>query len=350
MNSKNYEFTTECMCICDNHLFFVPRECPVLCRWDFDSDKYEVISQVPDEMGSVDRLFNGMCVFKGKIYLAPYNARKIWIYEMEKNSWLCISVNGVCSEEQTGKFVGCCGYGDYVFFFGYECKRVVRVNINDKNLETILINGGEADGSFWEQSGCIIDSVLYVPNLKNRGICEIDLEKGSGNYKELLNKDCGLCGVSIQRNYMYAMPYSGNELFRIEMGKGVTAKSEIVLLPEDYKGDKNIFNGIVCSDDVVLLFSPYGKSLTMRNKEGMSIEDFGFVRFALHDEQKGFLVSRKGIIELYDNKMNRIKTLHTSMCQDDYVRFIGKNGLQNGIYHETSYFGLQELLSVMSME
>lgn len=347
MKDKVYEITTESMSICNNQLYFVPRECPILCSWDFVSEDYVVLSTIPEEKGSVDRLFNGMCVLNGKLFLAPYNAEKVWIYEINSNSWNSLLLDGCCDRKTNAKFVGCYGYGEYIFLFGYECNNIVRINVNDGSIEKVLINWKESHGSFWGQSICVIDAMLYIANLKEYGICAVDLEKGSGEYLRESGSDCAFCGICINENIMYAMPYSGNKMYGIEKDK----KNVVIDLPEDYKSDRNIFNGLVTSDAVTLLFSPYGKSLVMRDREdGREFEEFGFVRFALYDTQLGFIVSKKGMIEQYDNNMNLIKTLVTHINQDKYIRYIGKNGFQSGIYQENSYFGLHEMLEIMSME
>lgn len=347
MKEKLYEITTECMSVYDNRLYFVPRECPVLCCWDFVSEDFVVLSTIPEEKGTVDRLFNGMCVLNGKLFLAPYNAEKVWIYEIKSNSWSSLLLDGCCDSKTNAKFVGCYGCKDYIYLFGYECKNVVRINLNDESVEKVLINGKESNGSFWGQSFCVIDSTLYVANLKEYGICAVDLEKGSGEYIKKSESDCAFCGICINGNKMYAMPYSGNKMYEIEKDE----KDIVITLPEEYKSARNIFNGLVTFDAVTLLFSPYGKSLLMRDRgNGREFEEFGFVRFALYDTRFGFIVGKKGMIEQYDNDMKLIKTLVTRINQDKYIRYIGENGLQSGIYQENSYFGLHEMLEIMSME
>lgn len=347
MKDKVYEITTESMCIYDNKLYFVPRECAVLCSWDFVSEDYTVLSTIPEEKGTVDRLFNGMCTLNGKLFLAPYNAEKVWIYEIKSNSWNQLSLDGCCDEKTSAKFVGCYGYGEHIYLFGYECNNIIRINVNDGSIEKVLITGKESHGSFWGQSVCVIDSILYVANLKEYGLCAIDLEKGSGEYLKEPGGDCAFCGVCINENVMYAMPYCGNNMYEIEND----GKNAVINLPEQYKTDRNIFNGLVASDTVTLLYSPYGKSLLMRDRgNDQEFDGFGFVRFALYDTQVGFIVSKKGMIEQYDNNMNLVKMLATCINQDKYIRYIGENGLKSGIYQENSFFGLHEMLEIMSME
>lgn len=297
---KKYKLTTESMCIWNGNLYFVPRECPILCKWDLTSAHYEIIGEIPCENAIRERLFDGMCFLEGKLILAPHNAEKIWMYDIELNIWEGVGLDGVCSSDRNAKYVGCKACGGYAYFFGYEAKNIIRMNSNGVVEEVEIKNDG-TKGAFWGQSVAIADRRIMVANLKERRICQINIDTGNAEYTSMGDELLESCGVTYFNKTFYLAPYKGNKLFVVDENN----KSTMTELPKDYSVDKNFLNGVVVSEQAILLFSPLGESLIIRDFDsGCSFEKFGFIRYAIYDETIGFIISRNGCIEVFNSSMD----------------------------------------------
>lgn len=340
---KTYELTTESLSVLNNNLYFVPRECPIVCRWDFQSDIFEVVSDVPEENPLIDRLFNGACILDNKMVLAPYNAKKIWIYDIESGNWNSLDLDGICDGELKGKYVGCKSYEQFVYFFGYEASNVLRINLLG-SLKEIPIKNRESKGGFWGQSVATVNEKIMIPNLNERGICQINSGDESVELITLNDVMTENCGIAYNNNVLFIVPYKGNQLMAV-YENGI---SKIIKLPNSLSGNVNYFNGIAASVNALILFSPLGKSLFIRDIANSCVyEDNGFISYAIYDETIGFVVSKKGCIEIYDDNLILKKKISTVIDGEKYLNLIRKNGLKGGLYQENIYFGLKEMLEVI---
>jgi hypothetical protein len=340
---KKYRLTTESMCIWNRELYFVPRECPVICKWDFKSETYEILSEIPDENALCERLFNGMCILDGKVVLVPYNAEKIWIFEISEKTWDSISLNNLSSNELGARYVGGKTVGNYAYMFGYESRNILRIDPRISSAQIVKILDSGVNNAFWGQSVALKNDVIFVANLKDQRICRINTIDNKAEYIDVKKKPGANCGADYFENSLYIAPYKGNKLYKIN-----NSVVKEVILPDEYECEKNIFNGIVSSKDTVLLYSPYDKSLIIRNiNSEYSFEKVGFIRYAIFDEEIGFIVSKKGRIEIFDHNMNLKNSLDAEIDEKEYIDIVGRDGLKCGLYQENENFGLGELLTVM---
>ena len=340
--NKEYKLSSESACVYNNEVYFIPREIPILCKWNIKNNYFDIISRVPEENGMIDRLFNGMCIVDNQLFLTPYNAKKIWIFNLEELKWTNLSLDKVCQTALEGKFVGCKSYKNNIYLFGYNCKNIVKIDSIAKKMKKITVKNSDDCGCFWGQSTAMLGSKMYVPNLKTKGVCEIDLKTDSAEYKDII-EGCSFCGISNNEDSVYFLPYSGNMLYRIK-----NDKKEIINLPCSYNSNSNIFNGIAVSLDSIVLFSPHNKSLIIKNENNEYIDD-GYNRFTFYTDI-GFVVSRQGRLELFDSSMNLLNDVSLTVSRELYLKYIQCDGIISDIYYEKEGLGLIELLNLIDGE
>lgn len=106
--------------------------------------------------------------FRWEDGLGPYNAEKIWIFEISEKTWDSISLNNLSSNELGARYIGGKMVGNYAYMFGYESRNILRIDPRISSAQIVKILDSGVNNAFWGQSVALKNDVIFVANLKDQ--------------------------------------------------------------------------------------------------------------------------------------------------------------------------------------
>jgi hypothetical protein len=163
----------------ENKIYFASREMNMVYSLDLDSHIIDVLESPPEERTFQSGLYGNIVYICGKLVLVPFNAEKIWIYDLSEGSWHGIALGEIGKKPY--KFLGAAVYDEYVYMLGYHYLGIIRLNIHTSTIEIIKLPYKECgDGLFFID--CIKkDEWLYTPVMLENKVLKLNL--GTGEYK-----------------------------------------------------------------------------------------------------------------------------------------------------------------------
>lgn len=344
-----YNITTESIAIYDDKLYAVGRELSIVFVVDLKTNSTRILPQIPDEDSFQDRLFNGICVNSNYIVLIPYNAKKIWVYHFESNSWSPIEIRDYVSPEKEGKYVG--GYlnNSIILLFGYKKNGILYVDISTG--KTRELKNGEIDKeSFWGQNYVVRGEYLYLAPLRKNTLIRLSTDDWSvEKYNHLSISDGETnsnCGIVDGEEDFYIIKHHGNKIYRWRPEILETSEIEI---DEYFTDNKPHYNGATYFDRKLFFYSPVGNSYLFElddNSRSALYEHETY--YSKYDKEYGLFVCYKGFINRFDKSMNVKDTYHTRIDENTFITHTKSARIDSKLLKENDIVGLKEFLGVIA--
>ncbi len=346
---KEYELIIESVAEKEGYLYCVGLEMSILFKVNLETIHVESILNLPDEDRLTPRLYNGIAIEDEKMILVPYNAQKLWIYDFVCGNWTGISMDKILDSEMGAKFVGGVLKEGKAYLFGYNYPGILVVDINTFEMFNLLEKEKLEKKAFWGKSIANVGDELYIPCRFNNEVVCINLKEAT--YKKIALNDIKTeseitnTAIAHDGKDFFIMPYNGNYFYKWELN-GEVKKIEIDPV---FDTKINSFNGIAVSESYVFLFAPKGKNYIYSRKEpnkSYVLEDR--IYFSEYVDNVGFIVCRKGKINIYDETLELKKEINIIVNNEVYSEYISTCEIKKGrILKETATIGITEYLDIL---
>lgn len=167
--------------------YFWAKNCNGFFSNDVNSDKCELVFRVDADDNTNDRLMFSKCLcVNDSVWLAPYNEKRIVIYNLKNKSREYIDL------QTPGHFFDACAFGEEVFFIGSDC--ILQVNVNKRSVERIVDNADYYVTETYRKGDLVyfnttFDDMISCLNLRTKQVYNIELPPQKRKYGTITGFD-----------------------------------------------------------------------------------------------------------------------------------------------------------------
>ena len=345
MGNKNYEVITECVAIKDEYMYCVAREMNIILKINKESLQVEIMTNMPDEDGMVSRLYFGIYIDGDEMMLVPCNAKKLWIYNFVTCTWKGLALDDFVDPNMEAKFVGGALKNGMAYLYGFKYKGILKVNVKSGEITELLEKQGEY--AFWGESTAELDNKLYVANRLESNVMCIDTY--NAKIKKIFIDECkqrdkykndGIVNVG---DTFYIMSHHGNYFIKWNSRE----ETQIIEIDKIFDTMESYFNGIAASKDIVFLYGSKKKNFIYNiNSPNNSYVLDGNIYFAKYYENIGFVVCKKGKINIYDSQYILLNIIDININNSKHDMIMKKNKIESKVYKENDFVRLNEFVKL----
>lgn len=202
-------------------LWFIAYDFNSLFSMNLLTGETKLVGLFPDEDYGIGRLYESMEIVNGKIFFAPFNAKSIAVYDVEK----CEFSKIILEEEQIGcslskpLFGGMEVYGRFIFMLPIFSRAIVRIDTDSGELVYITawlqdvmdLIFNEKDAYFRRQAFLSGDRVM-VPFCNANAVLEFNCETMEYRIHELGTDKRGYSGIVFDGKNFWLSPRETGEL------------------------------------------------------------------------------------------------------------------------------------------
>lgn len=165
---------------------------------------------VPWENELEDELYRGIEYSNGKLYLLPYRAREIAVYDVKKRLFRRLLLDVNYCEGKKLLFMACCKYKDDVIAYGVHSHAIISINtINDEiryytewfaNVSKYL---SIPHGILSRKQLCIDKGIVYWPLHYGNIVVSLDLKSKEINYIKYEGNYGKTSGINVRNGKLY---------------------------------------------------------------------------------------------------------------------------------------------------
>lgn len=347
--STNYLIQTECVAKRGDYFYLIGREMNVMFIADTKLKSYRIVFNMPDENKAKERLFVGNYIENDTMILVPYNAEKVWLYDFILFEWTGIDISKYVDTEAEAKFVGGAINNGKAFLFGYEYKGILVIDLVTREVMELFDDNDRGDYSFWGLSTVTMDDKIYVASRTSNELICIDTKKVSYSKIQIeksVTDNITNDGVACCNNNIYIMPNHGKHFYKYSFRNEI----EIMNMDDFYDTNKSYFNGIAVSPKCAIFFSHEKKSYvhSFRDISESRILDEE-IRYAIYDENIGFIVCKPGKLCIYDENMYLVKEMELLVSKSIHQKYINAVSPKDiSMKQENIFYDLNDYLQIIS--
>lgn len=348
MKERSYKLTIDALDVRKNEIFAVGRELNVMFRLDLKSNSVKMMMDMPEEDRLVGRLYNGVCIDENTLMLIPYNAKKVWYYQLEQKKWYSVDISRYVDPELTGKFVG--GYlSDRIaILFGYHYKNILLIDLRLQKTQELLDKNEEH--SFWAQTPIFHNNRLYVVQRFKNEIVSIDLDK-IGEFETLKMDNIedparnGNVGIAFDGDYFYILKHHGNLIYKWKPFE----KAHSIEIDKFFETDEPFFHGCVAYNSTLFLYSPKGKDYIYNlDEQNRSLIMESKTFFARRTPRVGLVLGRKGEVSVLDNEMKEVNRFDIVLNEKEHEEYLVDSKMAKKVLSENDVIELKDFIFVVN--
>lgn len=316
---------------------------------DENSGATEIVGMIPEEKISDRRLCGALCTWRKKLVFIPFNAKKIWILDLETEEWCGINLK---NPDIKIKSLNAIVYEDFLYIIPLRYPALVIVNLKTLEIiedkKCIIPNKSNFDDKFGFFCGNVVveNGKIYAASCSSNAVLIYDMKRKEYEWKQVGSKGNGYVGIAKYRDDFWLAPRVNTPIVKWN-GEEKIQEYE---LSKSYLYEYN-FMGIVGGDRLNIIGYLPGKSLVLEEGDRFANikETYGF-SFGEIIGEEFITYSKNGIIEI--NKKNKIKSFKTYIAKNKIEEFIDINKEKykesfNGILKETQMFGINEFIECL---
>lgn len=283
---KNRLKALNCVLV-DNKIYFVALELNIIYSLNMDTYEIEFMEELPKEPMIKDKLYGNICYCCEKIVLAPLNAEKIWIYDLQHKKWSGIEL----FEEERRipyKFFGIVPYNNYVYMFGHYYPGIIRLDINTFSIERIELvderidlDNKKRDG-FFNLNFVRRGGWLYTPVLQTNQIMKLELETGKYKLIPVGSNENQYVGIAWDGEYYWLPPRKNGPYVKWDGNQGNIEYN----LPEEFSKEQYYFSSSFLVDNKLVFCGFAGKTIEFKidKPQNISIQNRNIVFYKKIDD------------------------------------------------------------------
>lgn len=127
---RNLKIKIRCSLSDGDDIWFIPDNTGILCKYDVQSEEIDYMRIIPDEIRSVCA-YNSIVKYKGKLFLIPYWAERITIFDLESEEFEKIDLPDLEEMNQEGhKFQSERKKNNYLYLIPVKYAYIIRLNMD----------------------------------------------------------------------------------------------------------------------------------------------------------------------------------------------------------------------------
>lgn len=196
-------FDIAAFCIHENECWFFAKEFNCLFYKNIDSEETVIYGPVPWESDKEEMLYKEMEYVDGKLYLIPFKARSIAVYDIAKKSFYKLELDMQIVSKSTNYFRAGLLYNQYIYAFGIHVPAIMVINTENDKIEYLTSWYKEVEGlltntsrALFRKQLVVIGGNAYIPMAYGDAILSIRLETKEVYVNRLNFKTTGYVGVT----------------------------------------------------------------------------------------------------------------------------------------------------------
>ncbi len=195
--------TSEDAVIYKDTLYFVSTELNAICSIDLKTGISGFIDGIPEEDLFARELCHKIIAEDDRLILIPYNAKKIWIYELQTSLWQCIELK---NENIERKFRQGFIHNNTLFLIGCRYPAIVIIRLNDLSVTYLdtpyikLQSSYEGKRGYFRHDCIILKDTLYIGSYISNNILCLNLNDLSWEFKKWDNNNDSYGGIALSDN------------------------------------------------------------------------------------------------------------------------------------------------------
>ncbi len=329
----------------NGHLYFTLLEVNIIGVADIENGLLDFICGPIQEKNIESNLYGGICRWRDFLVLAPYNASKIWIYNLSTKEWKEIETGIDDSlKNRSGEcFSGAELIDDDVYFFGYGCSCILKLNLN--SFETDVFVRFDEIGSkgmkLWAKSYVRIGKELYIAVNDSASVMKVDCEHRKAELIEL-GSSGKFAGITEGDEGFWVISYLSDELILWD-----EKNESIQAMPLPNKLD---VWGAAFAFGKLFFFHPQNNTVSYDTKNSCFDElDFSSA-YIKRMSDKSICFAGLGFLKIVDDTGEQKGGLQfTISVFDDVINdmFADHSIVREGVIKETTVFGLDKFIKAM---
>ncbi len=159
--------------------------------------------QVPWEESNADNLYRAIEFLAGKVYLIPYKARSVAVYDTKQDNFYEMRLPNEIIEGKKLLFKPCLKYGQNIFAFGIHSRSIMIIRTTDNKMDFITDWSEKLNkyvscptGILSRKQIAVIDENVYLPLYYGDAVMVFNLINEIVSFKELKYNISGYSGIS----------------------------------------------------------------------------------------------------------------------------------------------------------
>ena len=332
---------------CENmkYLYFTIMEVNVIGVIDIEKEKIEYIIGPKKEKSLLNSLYGGICKWEDYLILAPYNASKIWIYNIPSKEWreIGIPTDATLINRKGECFSGIELVDDKVYLFGYGISCILEMDLRSfkTNILVRFDEVGLKGMKLWAKSYVLSNRTLYLAVNDSNIIIKINCVNKSIDLIEI-GSGKKLAGITEGSDAFWVVSYLSEELMQWNEKK---KSINVILLPKkiDVWGAE-FFHGDL------YLFHPQYNTISYNTKRGDFNEcDFKAVYIKRITDQKVCLSSLGGLKIVSGKGLQKDEIMFDISISDDEINnmFTNISVSREDLIKETDVFNLNNFIKAI---
>ena len=183
---------------------------------DLLNQEVEFRGRVPFEPLFDHYLYSSLVVWENKIYLVPFKAKKMAIYDIAAEKFEQMDL--IAEGQQF--FNGTCLYGNYLFLFHFFDATVLKIDLKSGAITVIdkwidkaspcLFGKSDAHFSYFRKQLVCKEGKIYIPFCYANAVLEIDCENSNSNVHVIGKTEQGYAGICEDGEDLWLAPKRRN--------------------------------------------------------------------------------------------------------------------------------------------
>lgn len=195
-----------------NDVWFVPTYYNVLCKYDMQEDKLEVVKEIPVN-NRLRSLFCNVVKIGNYVVLLPLGANKICVYDTENgNEMIMIDMRDYGQEKRL--FITYAMWEHYIYLFPRNYPAICRLDTDSWRLEYFddwyRSCGFDEDRLFFQWQCYGEGSSVYLPMAERNGLLRFDMEDASFEFMQVGGTEERFSTISCVNGQLYLSNQNGD--------------------------------------------------------------------------------------------------------------------------------------------
>lgn len=336
------------LCILDGVIYkkkfwFIVAEIPALFAYDFclcDAECYEIPGY---ENVKTNALFRGMERIGDEIYLVPFFAKEVVVFNVEALCFGKIFIEKKYLSENGTNYMASAVFESFLYLFGVDVPYIIRIDVRRGEIDkAVKLTASEYkqknEDVYFRKQMAVVGNMIYIPFCNMPAILKMDIASMEYLILRIPEDDCGYSGILYINNEFWLSPRRNealtiwseetNEVRHIDNASSDKELSyagleeiegNICLFP--MKKRERGFEGTVCEKDGIYNFvrRDNGYLLYYEMGQGMLSVIYNDAGIKKHDAE---IIYKKYISAILDRRKSIYEGAYIDL--DDYIQLIKK--------------------------
>lgn len=344
-NVKIKTMIEDCV-VLDDTIWFCAQNFNGLYSMNLITKEVKLCGVFQNEMYSQCRLYATMKLVGRKIFLIPFFAKNIMVYDVDACCFTSIEIDEALVGSQGNMlFMGVQQYKNYLFIIPVQATVIIRLNTVDNSITYIkewyeeckdILHGNV----YFRKQSILLDSKLYVPFFYANAVLELDCDTLKTTIYRIGKEKRGYTGICFDGKKIWLAPTNDRRLVQWDMTSNAVIESSN---NSDMKGVENYpYVGIAYYNNNLYAFPIEKDSYEKNSNDTVNIMHGKFTFVKEETNYTVYYESESGILTLIDKVGGGKKRVEIAVDskQIDMKKFLKESGVETQLLGIKQYIGI----------